>query len=326
MTSEISEIELRFPSSIYYADPYAAIRSILGNDVEIISFNESDIILPDSTILVNVEYSSIDFDAFKLWEVEETKIISQQSQKVVATKLKDTITGNELNSTTKDKNLPPKIVVISNYTPKTKLIFIKYLDRINVGNGNIKYYGYSPQSKSDILHSYCSIIDTEFLSYHGSKLKSPKSVFPKDVQELKSSKLNLDLEIKAIDKLSNNGIETNNFTNSIIALNNLLNSTDNIRLNDSKTLSEITIRDIPTTNGGFISFSNYTIEELKKAFVGQKGLLIMSKFRNNISTVLYLNTSQADNIVITEQAIDNLLLVIDYDNYNLNLYEKYNKN
>ena len=138
MTSEISEIELRFPSSIYYADPYAAIRSILGNDVEIISFNESNVILPDSTILVNVEYSSIDFDAFKLWEVEETKIISQQSQKVVATKLKDTITGNELDSTTKDKNLPPKIVVISNYTPKTKLIFIKYLDRINVGNGNIK--------------------------------------------------------------------------------------------------------------------------------------------------------------------------------------------
>jgi hypothetical protein len=320
MTSEISEIELRFPSSIYYADPYAAIRSILGNDVEIISFSESNVVLPDSTILVNVEYSSIDFDAFKLWEVEETKIISQQSQKVVATKLKDTITGDELDSASKDKNLAPKIVVISNYTPKTKLIFIKYLDRINVGNGNIKYYGYSPQSKSDILHSYCSIIDTEFLSYHGSKLKTPKSAIPK------SSKLNLDLEIKAIDKLSNNGIETNNFTNSIIALNNLLNSADNIRLNDTKILPEITIQDIPTTNGGFISFSNYTVEELKKAFVGQKGLLIMSKFRDNISSVLYLNTSQMDNIVITEQAIDNLLLVIDYDNYNLNLFMKYNKN
>ena len=96
-SSNIHEIELRFPSSIYYADPYAAIRSVLGNDIEILDYKESNIILPDSNILVNVKYSAIDFDLFKLWKIEDTKITSQQSQKVVATKLRDTITNEILS-------------------------------------------------------------------------------------------------------------------------------------------------------------------------------------------------------------------------------------
>ena len=131
-----SEIELRFPSSIYYADPYAAIRSVLGNDVEIINFKESNVILADNTILINVEYSAIDFDLFKLWKIEETKITSNSTQKIVATKLKDTITSKSLSDST------DKIVIVSNYSEnsKYKLIYIKYLDRVNLfGNDkNIK--------------------------------------------------------------------------------------------------------------------------------------------------------------------------------------------
>ena len=103
-----NEIELRFPSSIYYADPYAAIRSVLGNDVEIISFKESNVILPDSSILINVEYSAIDFDLFKLYKIEDTKITSNSTQKIVATKLRDTVTNELLDES--------KIVVISNHS------------------------------------------------------------------------------------------------------------------------------------------------------------------------------------------------------------------
>ncbi len=69
MSLNSHDIELRFPSSIYYADPYAAIRSVLGNDVEILDYKESNVILPDSSILVTVQYSAIDFDLFKLCKI-----------------------------------------------------------------------------------------------------------------------------------------------------------------------------------------------------------------------------------------------------------------
>ena len=308
-----SEIELRFPSSIYYADPYAAIRSVLGNDVEILNFKESNVVLPDNTILINVEYSAIDFDSFKLWKVEETKITSNSTQKVVATKLKDTITSE----------LTDKIVVISNYSAKSNLIFIKYLDRINLSgnNGSIKYYGFAPQTKSEVLHSYCSIIDTEFLSYHGNKLTAPP------IKDLKNqmNRINVQNEIKAIQKLSSNGIETNNFTNSNFDLSAIYNLIGNSKLESNQSLkienslTEIKLNEV-STKSGIINLANLTIDEIKKALVGQKGILILSKFRDNIMAVVYLNTNQSNNIRITENVIDNLMLVINYDCYNLNLW------
>lgn len=315
-----SEIELRFPSSIYYADPYAAIRSVLGNDVEIINFKESNVILPDSSILINVEYSAIDFDLFKLWKIEETKITSNSTQKIVATKLIDTITSKPLSDSI------DKIVVISNYSEnsKYKLIYIKYLDRINLlgNNANIKYYGFAPQTKSEVLHSYCSIIDTKFLSYHGNKLTAPSI---SNLDKSQYNQINVQNEIKALQKLSSNGIETNNFTNSnfdLSAIYNLigdskLESGQNSKIENS--LNEIKLNEV-STKSGIINLNNLKPDEIKKALVGQKGILILSKFRDNIMSVVYLNTNQSNNIHITENIIDNLLLVINYDCYNLNLW------
>lgn len=324
-SSEINEIELRFPSSIYYADPYAAIRSVLGNDVEIISFKESNIILPDSSILINVEYSAIDFDLFKLYKVEDTKITSNSTQKIVATKLRDTITDELLDES--------KIVVLSNYSANSKynLIFIKYLDRINLfgSNGNIKYYGFVPQCKSDVLHSYCSIVDTEFLSYHGNKLKFEES----KLNSIKSSTsgLNIQNEIKSIQKLFSTGVETNNFTNSNFDLSviyNLMNSDLKTEYspNSMKEIEkEIKLNEVSTKSGiinlNFVSGENkLKIDEIKKAFVGQKGVILLSKFRDNIMSIVYINTNQSSNIYITENIINNLILVMSYDYYNLNLW------
>ena len=319
-----SEIELRFPSSIYYADPYAAIRSVLGNDVEIVSFKESNVILPDSSILINVEYSAIDFDLFKLWKVEETKITSNSTQKIVATVLKDTITGEKIDD-------PNKIVVISNYSPKYSLVFIKYLDRINLSNSNIKYYGFAPQCKSDVLHSYCSIVDTEFLSYHGSRLKAP-------LLETKNSgeytKINVQNEVKAIQKLSISGIETNNFTNSGIDLNELLKFTNSnaipqsipeiekeIKLENEILSAGTSESSTLKTQSGIINLNGISIDQAKQALVGQKGILILSRYRENPMAVCFIN--QYSNCVkITEEQINNLYLIIQYDCYNLKLWEK----
>ncbi len=315
MSLNSHDIELRFPSSIYYADPYAAIRSVLGNDVEILDYKESNVILPDSSILVTVQYSAIDFDLFKLWKIEETKITSQQSQKVVATKLRDTVTNELLDENSES----PKIVVISNYNPKYKLIFIKYLDRINA-NQNIKYYGFAPQIKSDVLHSYCSIVDSEFLSYHGTKLKSPQvSGNPKN------ENLNVQNEMKAVQKLANNGVETNNFTNNNFDLSVIFSLTGvDLKLCGNGSLGiekEIKLSDV-SKESGFINLSGKSIDEIKKAFVGQKGIILLSKFRDNIFSILYFNTNQSNNICITENVIDNLMLVMNYDVYNLKLWSE----
>lgn len=353
-----NEIELRFPSSIYYADPYAAIRSVLGNDVEIISFKESNVILPDSSILINVEYSAIDFDLFKLYKIEDTKITSNSTQKIVATKLRDTVTNELLDES--------KIVVISNHSDKNKnhdLIFIKYLDRINVfgNNGNIKYYGFAPQTKSDVLHSYCSIVDTEFLSYHGNKLKLPQNIDldiaaansnlfglsslrgKADLESIQT--LNVQNEIKNIQKLFGTGIETNNFTNANFDLSviyNLFSSSSEGYLktyasSTSKSstfkgsddsgfvnLTEIKLNDV-STKSGFINLNKLKIDDIKKALVNQKGVILLSKFRDNIMTIAYFNMNQNANICITENIIDNLMLVLNYDCYNLKLCAQFQK-
>lgn len=342
-SSNIHEIELRFPSSIYYADPYAAIRSVLGNDIEILDYKESNIILPDSNILVNVKYSAIDFDLFKLWKIEDTKITSQQSQKVVATQLRDTITGELLNSNSNNnKNsqnsaIPltntstnfEKLVIISNYSPKYKLIFIKYLDRVNLNsNQNIRYYGFVPQSKSDVLHSYCSIVDNQYLSYHGSKLKFDEKLL-RNLNLNTNSKLNIQNETRSIQKLFTTGIETNNFTNLNFDLSTIFNiaAANGVDLKTIATAStvgefekEIDLnKEELAISSGFVNLTGKSADEIKKAFVGQRGIILLSKFRDNISTILYLNSSN-NNVYITENIIDNLLLVMNYDNYNLNLW------
>ena len=63
----------RLPASVQYANPQDAIHSILGNDIDILTIKESDIVLSDGEILVTVEYKSLDFNNFILYKVVETK-------------------------------------------------------------------------------------------------------------------------------------------------------------------------------------------------------------------------------------------------------------
>ena len=306
-----SKIELRFPSSIYYADPYSAIRSILGNDVEIISFKESNIVLPDGNILVDVEYSTIDFDLFRLYSIEETKIISQQSQKTVATKLKDTITNEIIDSS--NENGKNKIVVISNVDAKNKkYIFIKYSDRAGSSTNlkNLKYYGYSPSTKSDVLHSYCSILDNDFLSYHGTLLKHTPD-FKDSIIDCNSSDFNFNNEFMALQKLDAK-CETNNFTNANLDLSTFFQFSDS-----NLKFSEIKLDDVKNGKSGIINLTGSKIDDIKKAFVGQKGIILISKYRENVNAVGFFTTNL--NTLITENCIDNMLMILDYDNFNLKL-------
>ena len=65
--------ELVVPSYIYYKDPIQAVKSLLGNDVEIISTKVNHIILHNGYISVCVNYKALDFNSFKLYKILEIK-------------------------------------------------------------------------------------------------------------------------------------------------------------------------------------------------------------------------------------------------------------
>ena len=99
---------LQLPSSYFENNPKEAIKSILGNDAIIISYERVPIILPGNYIWINVKYKCLDIDPFKIFKITETKRISNNQEK--------TDMEFELNSET------PKLEFVLTNSSKTKFI------------------------------------------------------------------------------------------------------------------------------------------------------------------------------------------------------------
>ena len=175
---------------------------------------------------------------------------------------------------------------------------------------NLKYYGYSPSTKSDVLHSYCSILDNDFLSYHGTLLKHTPN-FKDSIIECNSKDFNFNNEFMALQKLDAK-CETNNFTNANLDLSTFFQFSDS-----NLKFSEIKLDDVKNGKSGIINLTGLKIDDIKKAFVGQKGIILISKYRENVNAVGFFTTNL--NTLITENCIDNMLMILDYDNFNLKL-------
>lgn len=295
--TDFKEENLTLPSAFYYADPYAAVRSILGNDISIISLKVLDIILPDECIVVYVKYSSIDFDSFKLYKVLNTKILSQQSNKCVATELQDTITGEIIKD---------KLVLLRMESHKKEFyITIKYFQNINSAS-DIVYYG-TEVNLENFKSSFISIFDSRYLSYHGSLLQPPK------VEEaFKNFKTDLDAtaETEAFYNLIK--VKNNNFTNACFDASYIhkyyvstLQALPIFKVSEiSKEISQDCILDLE----GDIS----NLDKL----IGMNAVLIISGSRKNILSCILIH-SISD--ILTKNAIDNAKIVLSYDVYNANL-------
>lgn len=243
------KITLEFPSSIYYADKYAAVRSVIGNDVEINSISEQPLILPDNVVLVNVEYSALDFNSFIIYKVVETKILNNMSSKNVVTKIYDPISKSEISEII--MSLGRNKINVSDY------ITIRYSSNANYKNKKesdpnskiIKYY-FLPVSKNSILKSYCSIVDTSFLSYHGSEIQhTPK--FNETIKEIKvSNSSNNNNDINNIIQYINEYLDSHNssLNKNYITLNLQSNNFSkpknlNLLISDNSTLQRINLKD-----------------------------------------------------------------------------------
>lgn len=305
-STETLSKNLILPSNLYYNNPIKSVRSLLGNDVTIINTTVNDIILHNNNILVNVEYSTLDFNAFELYEVLEVKSLSTQSNKYVATKIKNLLTSK----------ITKTDVILNEPTNVSSYIFIKCFSIVT--NSDISYYGIIVKSKVDCLHSYSSIFDTQYLSYHGTNIKhiisntsnfssiesdkvSSISSKPVSIKPNKSNEVDAFKELK----LSNNNFNLQVYDTSYLHI-NFDTVSDIVELKDYKS---------NTINPTLINVSSSSLNDLVKAFNNVKGLILVSKFRVNPCVILFVPT---DNVTITVNQLENLSIMLEYDLYNLN--------
>ncbi len=292
--------ELIIPSYIYYKDPIQAVKSLLGNDVEIISTKVNHIILHNGYISVCVNYKALDFNSFKLYKVLETKLLTVNTNTYVATKIQDTIT-NEIITT------PVKLGVKGNSFKYIYIIYINTLNQISYGGVNIK-------SKHDIFHSYSSLFDSKYLSYHGTTI--PKLV--KDNEPLNKlfeykSKNILENDIKSLNNLLT---KNNNYSKTVYTL-----SSSDLKGIKYKSLEEL-IKEFETISkvSGLIDLSNYSLNDLLKLLLNKKGNIILSNQRDN-PFMCYISLDNNYHL-LTENVLNNLITVVSYDAFNYKKFEE----
>ncbi|MCI6931978.1 MAG: hypothetical protein MR765_02380 [Tenericutes bacterium] len=292
--------ELVIPSYIYYKDPIQAVKSLLGNDVEIISTKVNHIILHNGYISVCVNYKALDFNSFKLYKVLETKLLTVNTNTYVATKIQDTIT-NEIITT------PVKLGVKGNSFKYIYIIYINTLNQISYGGVNIK-------SKHDIFHSYSSLFDSKYLSYHGTTI--PKLV--KDNEPLNKlfeykSKNILENDIKSLNNLLT---KNNNYSKTVYTL-----SSSDLKGIKYKSLEEL-IKEFETISkvSGLIDLSNYSLNDLIKLLLNKKGNIILSNQRDN-PFMCYISLDNNYHL-LTENVLNNLITVVSYDAFNYKKFEE----
>ena len=291
--------ELVIPSYIYYKDPIQAVKSLLGNDVEIISTKVNHIILYNGYISVCVNYKALDFNSFKMYKILETKLLTANTNTYVATKIQDTIT-NEIITT------PVKLGVKGNSFKYIYIIYINTLNQISYGGVNIK-------SKHDIFHSYSSLFDSKYLSYHGTSI--PKLV--KDNEPLNKllsfkSKNVLENDIKSLNNLLT---KNNNYSKTVYTL----NSSD-LKGIKYKSLEEL-IKEFETKSkvSGLIDLSQYSLNDLIKLLLNKKGNIILSNQRDN-PFMCYISLDNNYHL-LTENVLNNLITVVSYDAFNFKKFE-----
>lgn len=295
--NSLKSIEITLPSSIYYADPHAAVRSILGNDVSIVDLTVLDVILPNESILIKATFNTVDFNAFKLYKVLETKILNQQSKKYVATKVTDSLTGEEINVIINLNEIPTK---------KEFYILIKYFQ--NMSSTDVKYYG-TEVNLSNFKQGYISIFDSSYLSYHGNSLEVPKV---KEIPVLEKVDAKYETSVfKSLLKIKNSNFTSScldiSYIHKALGLSSKLNAFDVCSISDClKNNPEICL----------ICLNNP--DELDK-LVGTNSVLIICANRKHLLTVILISDPST---VLTQNAINNAKLILNYDLYNYNLLIK----
>lgn len=279
---------IKIPSQEFQKDEYQSIRSILGNDIFIESFNKNEILLPNNYILVDVKYQHIDFNTFDIILVDNPKQLNLNSDKYIVIYQGKYI---KLIKPSKDK------FWIKIYANKQEVTNDKDID--------IHYYGIEIKKPKDILHSFISIFGINKLSYHGTTINTNLIFF--------KNPLNEDIDPKKECKfLKEFNVVEKNYTNSYIDVNSFKIQDP---IND---LSIVTLKEQPKCSC-IIDFNNSSKEELKKYLLNlKKGYIILTQNRNPTSLIYIKNC----NYTLGEKEVDYIILTISLDLENLEKFVK----
>lgn len=283
---------LQLPSSYFENSPKEAIKSILGNDAIVISYERVPIILPNNYIWVNVKYKCLDIDPFKIFKITETKRISNNQSRFVAN-----VNGHYVIVKT-DNDGKPFWAKLNNIKEQGyKLSSSEDFDY------SIYYYANIIRSTADLFNGYCSIVMNDKLGLHGTKIEAYK--------ELDKPLSNL---IPGIDVKCDTKYEKNLLTDFKAVDNYTIKKY--VYIDYWKSVDMLNIPDSIVFNA-----SEMTPREIYKKLIDQKAIIICSKKRLNPFTFLVVPNRSCD---ITKEEIKILLNVLTLDALNYNEYKKDN--
>lgn len=288
------ETEILIPHIIYQKDPIRAIKSKLGNDVELISYTTSDALTTNEEFIVKVVYKSVDFSPFELYKVKNVKRLNTNSDKYIG----------EIDEI-------PKTYVKLNANVKECFVKLNTLTQNNVDN-DIIYYGDIISSVDDITSNFCSAFSTTKLSYHGSKIEIniPKNQKLKDITKIKLTQNQFsDKDKKLFDEFQSMSHEYSRNYFDIGYLKQQISNKINILSPDSI-----------IKNNGLYSAENLTIEELSSVLKQTKnGILFMLARRTLPYYFVYIQNHET---VIKPHLIEHMLIIMAKDIENINKFMK----
>ena len=284
--------QLKIPSSIFYKNEFETIRSILGNDVEIIKYDIQDVITRNDEVVVNVEYSMIDFSLFDVYFVEKIKKLNLASNVYVAEEIKRISSDEVENDSIKSIVLIQMTVPHENFYVMLK----NYCQSMENENIVIKYFAIEIKNPSDLLHSFCNMFSVKLLSYHGTMLKCPTVSF--------KTNLTVDAQ-KETDVFNKMSVVSSGYNCSCYDITCFKN------FDTSNVLPIVKLKDITTVAEKTCVIIDYTnvdsLDEFKKI---KHGLFWYSNERNNPYTCIYYNDPL---IQVTPEMINNMIIAMSYD-------------
>lgn len=143
------------PNNYFEKNEIQAIKSIIGNDIKIISYNKADEILHNNNCVVDVEYDCLDFSPFDIYFVDEVKKLNVNSEKYVA-KINNKIVKLKLDS--KRSNFYIRISPINFSTTTEETV-------------EINYNGFEV-NENNLLCDFCTIFGNKYLTFHGNTVTS----------------------------------------------------------------------------------------------------------------------------------------------------------
>lgn len=264
--------EIKVLVSDFEKNPETSIKSILGNDINIISYKKNDFIIGQYYIIY-VEYDAVDIDLFKVYEVKECKKLNTNSDIYIT-------------------EIEGKLVKLINDGKKKNFFIRVYAAKKDI-NG-LTYYGTEIKQQSDLLHSFCSIFGTQLYSYHGTSIKSDLKSNITFEKALKKSIGKLDTKKETEMYLTFQSIG-NDYVNSFYDISYFKTCDDNeLKITESLDNCE---QDIPY----LLDLKKFTPETLKKELKkNNDGLILMLNTRVNPLCCVYTRTPDYrmnDNII-----------------------------